>query len=694
MRTPVSSNGHIQREPVPARHPVPLDPYALFPDQLKAFAQWVVWRAEERNGRITKVPYCARTGGAGSSTNPETWSTYEQARAVADAYNGIGFTLAESNRLVGIDIDHCIDDQGVIAPWAQAIIDALQSYTEITPSNCGVRIWLHGTWPDTGRRKPAGDGGLIEVYAKERYFTVTGRHVAGTSFTIEERDREVAAFHAREFPPPSAPTPESAATETETEGTLDDDDLLIRAMKDDRFARLFICPFEQLRLPGCPTRSEADFALAIQLAALTNKNPGRMDALFRRSARMRPKWDEQRGAQTYGQVTIAKAISRCTHTVGAPARPVLISLADVQPRRLDWLWAGRIPLGKLTLLVGDPDLGKSYASTDIASRISRGAPFPDGERAPQGNVLFISAEDGVDDTIVPRLMTLGADMDRMRLFESVRDDHGDRMLNLDHDLDMLEVAISETNALMIVIDPLSAYLGGKNSWKDDEIRRVLTPVAALAQRRNVAIVAIMHLSKASDRRALHRVMGSVAFVAACRSALVFAQHPDRENRRVMAQLKKNLSGRVPPLSYELVIRGNATPLIGADGQPLPLLPVVEWFPEDRPSVTNVDALVSPVRSRNVDHNSRRTVQMFLGSLFDDAEAMPAQEIFSAARQGGVSKNMLTRFKEGYLSVKESRTDGQWWWIKPGVRNPQNAILGERIRAANRPDQGHGQAQRV
>ena len=151
---------------------------------------------------------------------------------------------------------------------------------------------------------------------------------------------------------------------------------------------------------------------------------------------------------------------------------------------------------------------------------------------------------------------------------------------------------------------------------------------------------------------------------------------------------------MPPLSYELVIRGNATPLIGADGQPLPLLPVVEWFPEDRPSVTNVDALVSPVRSRNVDHNSRRTVQMFLGSLFDDAEAMPAQEIFSAARQGGVSKNMLTRFKEGYLSVKESRTDGQWWWIKPGVRNPQNAILGERIRAANRPDQGHSQAQRV
>src|SRR5207249_3819246 len=179
---------------------------------------------------------------------------------------GIGFVVTANDPYVGLDLDHCRDDHGAIAPWAQAIVNEFQSYTEITPSQHGLRIWVRGTWPENrGRRKNVGDG-QIEVYGRERYFTVSGQHLPDTPFTIEDRTSELAAFHAREFgqtAPPSEPSDASAP--------IDDDDLLIRAMKDDRFARLFLKPF--VASTAHPSHSEADLAFCIKLAEWTGKNP-------------------------------------------------------------------------------------------------------------------------------------------------------------------------------------------------------------------------------------------------------------------------------------------------------------------------------------------------------------------------------------------------------------------------------------
>lgn len=362
--------------------------------------------------------------------------------------------------------------------------------------------------------------------------------------------------------------------------------------------------------------------------------------------------DQRRAAE---QAAVLSEVWRAT------VAPVLVNLATVAPRTVEWTWRGRIPRGKLTLAVGNPDLGKSYVSLDIASRITRGAAWPDGGQAPLGNVLLISAEDGVDDTIVPRLLALGADMTRVTVLQAVRDDHGDRALNLAHDLDVLDTAITRTDALMVGIDPLSAYVGAKDSWKDADVRAVLGPVAALADARRVALLAIMHLTKNSDRQALHRVLGSVAFIAACRSALAFAPHPDHEDRRVVVNLKHNLARQAAALAYELVTRDGAE------------LPIVEWYPEDRLSVTDIEQLVSPPR-RTTDRRAEQVVQRFLDELFAEADAILAANVYRAARLAGVAEGALKRGKGPYRSVKENAPDGKWWWIKPGVHDLQLAIL--------------------
>ena len=275
----------------------------MTPESLRADPQWVVWRLEERDGKPTKVPYDAKTGRRASTTDPSTWSTYDHARAVEDQYDGIGFVFTLGAGIVGIDLDHVIDAEGRIDPKARRVLDELNSYTELSPSGEGLHIFVRGTWPDTGRKHP-----WIEVYARGRYFTVTGRHVPGTPGTIEERTAQLAAIHAREFPTPALPTKTIPTRIASPLGdALDDDALLARALRTEKFFRLWrgdLAAHDH-------DESRADLALCSHLGFWTGRRPDQMDRLFRRSRLMRTKWDERRGERTYGQMTIAKAIAEC-----------------------------------------------------------------------------------------------------------------------------------------------------------------------------------------------------------------------------------------------------------------------------------------------------------------------------------------------------------------------------------------------
>src|SRR5262249_32789236 len=150
--------------------------------------------------------------------------------------------------------------------------------------------------------------------------------------------------------------------------------------------------------------------------------------------------------------------------------PVLVRVADVLPQRVEYVWPGRIPCGKLAILAGLPGLGKSIISLDIAARESVGGVWPDGGAAPGGDVIILSAEDGPGDTIRPRLELLGADLTRVHVLTAVRDTGTERAFDLTGDITQLESAIALTKARLVLIDPVDAYLGTKvDSYKNSHV---------------------------------------------------------------------------------------------------------------------------------------------------------------------------------------------------------------------------------
>jgi hypothetical protein len=238
----------------------------------------------------------------------------------------------------------------------------------------------------------------------------------------------------------------------------------------------------------------------------------------------------------------------------------ITTVATVKAERVRWLWPGRIPRGKLTLLDGDPDKGKSTITLNLAARVTTASPMPDGAMTLEepAAVLILSAEDGVADTIRPRLTSAGADLSRVHVLEAVwcLDDEGkpaERDVALPGDVNVVERAVEELGVILVVIDPLAAYLSERvDSYKDHHVRRALRPLAAMAERTGAAVVIIRHFNKSPGANALYRGGGSIGIIGAARSALLVAADPDDGNRRILAVSKCNLAAKAPSLAYRLV----------------------------------------------------------------------------------------------------------------------------------------------
>lgn len=254
----------------------------------------------------------------------------------------------------------------------------------------------------------------------------------------------------------------------------------------------------------------------------------------------------------------------------APKTAVLRRFADIEPQPLRWLWPGRIPLGKLTLLIGDPGLGKSLVTIDIAARITRGTAFPDGAPCEQGDVIILSAEDDSADTIRPRLDAAGADVRHVHYLEAVRvtlncGAVAEKGFSLETDVDVLEDILRRNpHVRLIVIDPISAYLGGTESNTNSEVRGLLSPLAALAAKYGVAIVAITHLRKSSGA-VVHRSIGSIAFTAAARAVWAIAPDPSDPSRHLFLPVKQNLAANVGGLAYRIEAPSGTPRLVWQSG---------------------------------------------------------------------------------------------------------------------------------
>jgi hypothetical protein len=331
-------------------------------------------------------------------------------------------------------------------------------------------------------------------------------------------------------------------------------------------------------------------------------------------------------------------------------RAVVSVVSNVTAERVSWLWHARVPRGKLVDLAGDPGVGKSTLLLDLGARITRGSPLPDGQR-PKGaaDVLILSAEDGVADTIQPRLAAAGADLSRAHVLTAVEGDDGlPRPWALPEDLDLLEVEIRRVSAALVIIDPVSAFLSAAiDAHKDHSVRRALHPLAQVADRTGAAVVMVRHLTKSEGGKAIYRAGGSIAFTAAARVGLLVAKDPGNEDVRVVAISKSNLEAEAPALSYRLVgdeERGCAT---------------VAW--EGATTHTADQLLAVPA-----DEEERNALTEATGWIRDFLEAGPRQvtEVRKKARDYGVAPRTLQRAAKqaGVISWRKGFGPGStYWW---------------------------------
>jgi putative DNA primase/helicase len=342
------------------------------------------------------------------------------------------------------------------------------------------------------------------------------------------------------------------------------------------------------------------------------------------------------------------------------AAPRVLRLSEVRTRRLEWLWSERIPLGKLTLLAGDPGLGKSFLSLDLASRVSTGSAWPDNchAKTAPGSVVLLSAEDDLEDTVCPRLQATGADLSKIVSLSAMRcaRDGLARPLSLTRDLAAVRDAVAALpDCRLVVIDPISGYMGDADGNNNIDVRSLLFPLAELAAERRLAVVAITHLNKKVVGKAIYRAMGSLAFVAAARAAWGVICDPDDESRRLFMPLKHNLAPKVKGLSFAIqATAGHDTPHVVWDASPI-----------DR-SIDELLQAPTAFNSEAQDYRDRmgHTIEWLREQLLDGP--IKRREIFFYGLISGHSEPQLYRAAEklGVVKTKKGRDPDSWEWSLP------------------------------
>jgi putative DNA primase/helicase len=358
---------------------------------------------------------------------------------------------------------------------------------------------------------------------------------------------------------------------------------------------------------------------------------------------LEPRGVPERNGIANGKHTTGSASAADTIPAG---ERVILWASEVTPRKVEWLWPDRIPLDKLTTFAGNGGLGKTFVLCDIVSRVSRGSEWPDqpGVTAKPGKCLFISGEDDPDDTLVPRMIECGADLSRVAFL---------RMEALDKftlaDLKTLDRAMAEMgpDVRFVAIDPPTAYLGGVNDHKNAELRSLLTPLMLWSRRHHVATVFNNHVNKPQGAKveASMRVMGSVAWVNAVRSAYMFAMDPNDQERRLFVGMKSNLAKQRLGLAYKIVSVGECAR--------------VEWLGE-------VDVTADEAMNRE-QSKRKRSVKAgeWLEELFADCSELPSKKIWDAKAATSLSDDALKEAKEemGIRAMQKCDDQGkrQWFW---------------------------------
>ena len=349
--------------------------------------------------------------------------------------------------------------------------------------------------------------------------------------------------------------------------------------------------------------------------------------------RKAPDWSQLDIDQTQGRSDArdqARHAERQNHAAPAKKRTAklaLVRLSDVKPEKVKWLWYPYIPKGKVTSIEGDPGVGKSWLTTAIAAAISKGQRLPgqDHARFPQ-TVLMLTAEDGLGDTVRPRLEALGANLDNIHALD------GPITLN-GKGLDQLEEAIIKTHPAAVFIDPLVAYMGGKvDLHRANEVRVFMSALAGVAEKHRCAVVPVRHLRKSRGGAAIYQGLGSIDITAACRSVLMVGKDHDQ---RVMAHAKCNLASFGSSLAYDI-----------EDGR-------FKWIGKVR--TTAEDLAAEPD-----DQDTRNALEEALDFLEERLRngPVPSADLDMAAKEADISERTLKRARRK-RGVRAKQIDKCW-----------------------------------
>ena len=334
---------------------------------------------------------------------------------------------------------------------------------------------------------------------------------------------------------------------------------------------------------------------------------------------------------------------------------------EVEVEKVHWVWPGYIPAGKLTLLAGDPGMGKSTIVCDLLARISKGTYLPSGERSITGTSLVASAEDSAEDTIVPRLIASNADLKRVGVIREVREEgeieNETRYLMFPRDLKILREVLIAKGVRVLVIDPLNAFIDkGTDTYKDQDMRLILHPLESIAEETGTAIVIVAHLTKKEDTSTLYRVGGSIGFIGASRSVLAVTALDD--GTRVLYSLKSNLSMRPPSLSYETKqVRKEMTATNQWLGEKTLSSSSIRWLGEVdfNPFTKKKDTTPD---SKIVEESSD-----FLRQVLEGEGEVATDLLYKEAKEAVISKSHLNKSKTT-LGIKSIKKNGSWYWSWP------------------------------
>jgi hypothetical protein len=331
-------------------------------------------------------------------------------------------------------------------------------------------------------------------------------------------------------------------------------------------------------------------------------------------------------------------------------------LADIAPQAVSFLWKPYLPLGKLTLLEGDPGQGKSWLAAAIAAAGSRGRGLPGLDVFPPFRTLFLTAEDGLPDTLRPRLESLGADCGAVFACDQPL------ALDLESGLGTLTQALATFAPRLVVVDPLVAFLGrATDIYRANEVRSVLAPLVKLVEQHGCALLAVRHLNKAKLGRTLYAGQGSIDFTAAARSVLLAGSAAEDADAHALIHIKSNLAPHGPALAYHL-------------------LPAFLWQGPSRLTANDLLAAAAPADEASAEDDART----FLRSTLAGPDPLPARLVLNAARDAGISQRTLKRAKrkEGVRTTRRGFGAGSTWlWSLPEAGAEGEQMDGDGVRGA-------------